>query len=219
MSRSPQQQKHQQGSLVDFFAFETEETGTGAAPAADFVDYAENGGADIENAPPSEEVQRMPEHYYHEVESFLSRPAPQFGEGPLRHLKVSNNAKSTTVNNLLASTMSKRKVSTDSSAAVVANAKAKVNSQPQRRKFGAPMAIQPPAIDERLLREAFAYTDKLVQEDDGEEEVAGVRVGAKSGFSSEQEKHNRGMLEERRALPNSAPSRISAAYAEIKPMR
>jgi hypothetical protein len=206
--------------MVDFFAFETEETGTVAATSAGFVEYAEEGGADIENAPPSEEVQRMPEHYYHEVESFLSRPAPQFGEGPLRHLKVSNNAKSTTVNNLLASTMSKRKVGTDSAAAVVANAKAKVSSQPQRRKFGAPMAMQAPAIDERLLREAFAYADKLVQEDDEEKEgVAGVRIEAKSGFSNEQEKLNRGMLEERRALPNSAPSRISAAYAEIKPMR
>ena len=127
MSRSPQQLKHQQGSLVDFFEFEAEETGADTAPAAGFVDYVEDEGADIEKAPPSEEVQRMPEHYYHEVESFLSRPTPQFGEGPLRHLKVSNNAKFTTVNNLLASTMSKRKVSTDSSAAVVTNSKAKVN--------------------------------------------------------------------------------------------
>ena len=203
----------------EFFEFESHLDGrtdfvinTSSAKKVDEV------GMEVENSPPTDEIQRMPEDYYNEVDSFLCRPAPQFGEGTLRHLNVSNNAKSSAVNNLLATTMSKRKVGGATSSSIAAAAKAKVNSQPQRRKFGAPMAMPAAlSIDERLLREAFAYTDKLIQEDEEDEEEVKTK-GPRNSLASDHS--SRGLLEERRGLlPTSAPSRINAAYAESKPTR
>ena len=100
----------------------------------------------------SQESIKMPEAFYNEIENFLNRPAPSIStktkantSGIISKKQKNSGSNSTSIiNNLISKKQSSNPIT-----------KSRLNSQ--QNVFG------DGGINESLLREAFAYTDKLMQ--------------------------------------------------------
>ena len=136
----------------------------------------------------------MPEEFYSHVDSFLKRPAPKLhGDDSITKKKDSKSESSIPIFPKINSTKAKELIENTSAEKTV--------KKPKRKSIKETEFKQERAINNALLREAFAYTDQLLREA-VIQEVKEAKEKEKQELLAEQSNHR---ITTEKVLPKSAP--------------